>query len=242
MFVVEGRWCPGKLKQAMSLFVAASTLVVGGQVLASSILDSKESQIPRGASIPATPLPAPWGARCLLPPVKGSIVRFFRAPDCPYCAGHRTLDFTVITGQEVRSPIAGKVHFVGYVAGVGYLTVVPDGAPSHLVTVGGLIPARLPTSVASGDLIGTAQGPDVVRLSVRHGQASGSTTYLDPEPFLVRWRVRARLIEAPFDAAQFENSPPRRPGRAEYACKVPRLAVQGLDPTIAIGASGSESR
>lgn len=220
--------------------------------------DGDESPGPRGGpvqispSLTSTGFPrSSWKAGCLVPPVPGPIVRFFQEPDCPYCAGQRTVDFGVRFGDVIRSPVAGRVSFAGFVAGVGYVTVVPVADPTHLVTLGGVIPGAMPETIAAGDHIGTAQGPEVVRLSVRQIRASGPKAYRDPEPLLARWRVRARLVDPHEDEARSGDprsgddgsgtAGSRRPGRAEYGCRPPGPAADssgtspGLSPVTPSG-------
>lgn len=134
--------------------------------------------------------PASAGGRCLSAPVAGPIVARFVAPPCPYCAGRRTLDFEASFGEFVRSPITGRVHFAGDVVGAGFVTVA---ASRYLVTVGGLDPVPdLGASVERGQVLGRASG--TVRISLRRLDVAGRRSYLDPEPFLVRRRVPARLL------------------------------------------------
>lgn len=153
---------------------------------------------------------------CLSAPVSGPITARFVAPACPYCSGRRTLGFRAAIGEVVRSPLAGRVHFTGDVVGRGFVTVASS---VYLVTVGGLEPGPgLGTSVARGQELGLATGP--VQLSLRRTDGAGLRSYLDPEPFLVRWRVPARLL--PLDGS------PARPVRAVLGCRT----------TIGGGASG----
>lgn len=155
-----------------------------------------------------------WRAGCLARPVPGPVISTFQAPDCPYCAGRRTIDFGVVVGDEVRSPVAGRVIFAGIVAGIGYVTVAPFAASSHLVTVGGLVVSNaLDTEIVDlGEIVGTAQGSAVISLSVRLVHASGLKSYVDPEPLLARWRVRSRLVP-------LSGSAPR-PVQPIYGCRL----------------------
>ena len=72
------------------------------------------------ALLMATP---PGGSSCLSPPVTSAIAARFVAPACPYCAGHRTLDFSATIGTDVVAPIDGTVTFAGIVAGSPYITM-----------------------------------------------------------------------------------------------------------------------
>lgn len=138
----------------------------------------------------ATPGPVSASGRCLSAPVAGPIVARFVAPPCPYCAGRRTLDFGAALGDSVRAPVTGRVHFAGDVVGAGFVTVATS---RYLVTVGGLDPVSdLGPSVERGQVLGGAVG--TVRMSLRRLDVAGTRSYLDPEPFLVRRRVPARLV------------------------------------------------
>lgn len=163
---------------------------------------------------------APPTGTCLSAPVVGPIVSRFVAPSCPYCAGRRTLDFRAAIGESVRSPIAGRVFFAGDVVGTGFVTVATS---SHLVTVGGLDPGAEPGSrVDTGQVLGRATG--TVRMSLRRVDVGGRWSYLDPEPFVARWRVPTRLV--PLDGAR------SRTVRAVLGC---RVLIEG-------GASEARSR
>lgn len=149
---------------------------------------------------------------CLRPPVDARIASRFVAPSCPYCAGHRTLDFAAIPGAEVTSPVDGTVTFVGMVAGSTYITIAATdrtgvsstGSPdlqssSYLVTLGGVTADPDVTTgrtVVSGRRIGTASTA-IVRLSLRRIIPGGEAEYLDPENSLVRRRAPVRLVPEP---------------------------------------------
>lgn len=158
------------------------------------------------------------GRTCLRVPVSAPVVAKFVAPACPYCAGHRTLDFAAQTGSEVFAPIAGTVTFAGIVAGTRYVTITllrhtrdVLGSPGitgdqeyletarHLVTIGGVFAHSTVVDgsiVAAGQHIGTAVSTPV-RLSVRRVVQGGPGEYLDPEPSVERWRAPIRLVPDP---------------------------------------------
>ncbi|MFM8563129.1 MAG: hypothetical protein ACKOCE_04450 [Acidimicrobiia bacterium] len=133
--------------------------------------------------------------------MRGAVVAPYVEPACPYCAGHRTVDFAARLGDAVESPVAGVVVFYGFVTGRLYITVDPadtEGfAPGAVVTVGGMIlddvsaegpNPRAGDPVRRGERVGDAAG-GVVTLSLR--RADG--TYVDPTAHLGRWRSAARL-------------------------------------------------
>jgi len=175
---------------------------------------SFSESIPVAVLESTSPRSSPNVAVCLLAPVPGKIVGRFRAPNCPYCAGRRAVDFAVAAGDVVYSPVAGQVSFAGTVAGTGYVTIVPAGASSHLVTVGGvgrgdLVPGD---DVLAGQELGAAEGASRIPLTLRQVLSSGLKAYLDPEPYLAQWRVRARLI--PLDGVV------GRPIRPTFGCRI----------------------
>jgi hypothetical protein len=151
------------------------------------------------------PIPAAGPVNgCLQPPVTGRVVAPFVAPACPFCAGHRTIDFSSVLGEAVVSPVAGTVTFYGFVAGRLYVTIDPTDsttfAPGTVVTVGGLLlddvsaegpNPRRGDPVRQGERVGDAGGWPI-SLSVRRSRPDGA--YLDPGPLLGRWRSVARLV------------------------------------------------
>src|SRR6478609_7844994 len=116
-------------------------------------------------------------ASCWAPPVPAPVVETFEAPPCPWCAGHRGLEFGPTAGSPVRAVASGVVFFAGAVAGLRYVSVdQPDGLR---VTYGWLSSLTVAEgdAVAAGDLVGHA-GPRLM-LTVRRDRE-----YLDPAPFL----------------------------------------------------------
>ncbi len=174
---------------------------------------------PGGPSVAVAPQTVSWQAGCLQAPVPGAVIDTFQAPECPYCAGRRTLRFAASPRDEVYAPVAGRITFAGRVAGIGYVTVEPAGAPSHLVTVGGVNSdgRKMSGLIERGAVIGSVADDKGIHLSVRQVHPSGHPSYLDPEPFLERLWVRARL--APLD-----GSPPR-PSQQHHGCRVGSRAV-----------------
>lgn len=141
---------------------------------------------------------------CLQPPVSGRVVAPYVAPPCPYCAGHRTVDFASVLGEAVLAPVAGTVAFYGFVGGRLYVTIDPTDspvfAPGMVVTVGGLLlddvsaegpNPRRGDPVRQGERVGDAGGWPIT-LSVRRIGIDGP--YVDPGPILGRWRTAPRLV------------------------------------------------
>jgi hypothetical protein len=176
---------------------------------------------------------------CLQPPVSSAITKRFDPPACPYCAGHRTVDFAASPGDEVRAPVSGTVTFVGSVAGERYITIAPatitpsrsarptdsstdgdqdvHGDQNILVTVGGAEPdVEIDTGgwVEAGERIATATS-DPIRLSLRRIVAGGPAEYLDPEPAVIGWKAPVRLVLEPGS-----RSPSRIVTRT-WTCRLP---------------------
>ncbi len=159
----------------------------------------------------------PGATGCLVAPVTTGITARVVLPSCPYCAGHRTLDFSATIGTDVVAPIDGTVTFAGVVAGSTYITIsaparsrigstesviarsVISRDSMYLVTIGGVTANSDVMSgslVVAGRRIGTVS-TEPVRLSLRRTVPGGEATYLDPEDSLVRWRTPARLVPPP---------------------------------------------
>ena len=145
---------------------------------------------------------------CLRSPVSGPIAAGFVEPACTYCAGRRTLDFAVVPGSAVVSPVAGVVTFAGPVAGETFITIGIGSGPHHsrLVTLGGVDPVAGDVLVAgsavdAGQTIGSSLSSRV-RLSLRRIVEGSRAEYIDPEPSIARWRGPVRLVPDP-EAATF---------------------------------------
>jgi murein DD-endopeptidase MepM/ murein hydrolase activator NlpD len=132
----------------------------------------------------AQPQPA-RAAGCWPPPVAAPVVEGFDGPECPWCAGHRGLEFAPTRGLAVRAVAAGVVGFAGAVAGRRYVSVdQPDG---HRATYGWLtrIAVAEGDTVAAGHIVGTA-GERLMFTLRRDG------VYVDPAPLL------GRLVRPPW--------------------------------------------
>lgn len=137
---------------------------------------------------------------CWPPPVVAPIRDGFRAPACRWCPGNRGIDYATRAGQPVSAVAPGDVTFAGAVSRVGYVTVrLADG---RRVSYGGLTELQVITgdTVVTGQLLGTAAG-DTVHLGLRAPEpppsapdAGWTSGYLDPAPWLGRWRTRVRLV------------------------------------------------
>lgn len=158
---------------------------------------------------------------CIRAPVNGRIVAAFREPACPYCAGHRTVDFAADPGDVIRAPVRGAVSFSGSVAGTWYVTISRFGH-DLVVTVGGGVPGapgqpRAGDSIEAGEIIGqVGTEPDTISVSVRRRVVDGPDEYLDVGRFMARQRHRARLIPA--------DGTPARPVAPGEGCERPLWA------------------
>lgn len=130
--------------------------------------------------------PTPFG-RCYHAPVSGSVVQSFRAPGCPYCSGHRGLEYETIAGSAVTAVASGVATFAGVVVGVRYVVVRQDDG---LVATYGMLST---SGVRAGDLVATAQIVGSTAESFYFGLRDGGA-YIDPEPFIGRVVYQTRLI------------------------------------------------
>lgn len=122
-----------------------------------------------------------------VPPVLPvAVVRPYDPPATAYGAGHRGIDLAAETGHEVRAMAAGRIRFVGSVAGIEVVTVehaggirstyepvhgqLAEGSPVFAGQVIGIV-------AAAGGHCGGANG--CLHVGVRDARG-----YLDPTPWL----------------------------------------------------------
>jgi len=138
---------------------------------------------PGARSVSAAALPAyaaddPVGVWPLQP--EPEVVRRFDPPDSPYGSGHRGVDLAGRAGQPVHTALAGRVVFVGRIAGRG-VVVVGHGATRTTyepVRASVEVGVRLPRGAVIGTLeaAGSHCAPGVC---LHWGWIAGET-YLDP--------------------------------------------------------------
>ncbi len=147
---------------------------------------------------------SPGPSNCWLPPVPAPVVEGFAAPACPWCAGHRGVEFGPTTGRPVRAVAGGVVGFAGVVAGVRYVSV--DHADGLRATYGWLssISVTAGQAISTGDVVGTG-GPRLMFTLRRDG------AYLDPAAFL------GHLVRRPW-LVPTHGEPGRPPPPAELRC------------------------
>ncbi len=121
------------------------------------------------------------------PPVSGQVVDGWRAPNGPYGAGNRGVDYAVSVGESVGATADGVVTFAGSVAGKRW--VVIRHADSRRSSLGPLasIAVSVGDSVTIGQSIGTA-----VDVAVHWGVREAGT-YIDPTTLLNGPKGKLRL-------------------------------------------------
>jgi Peptidase family M23/Palmitoyl protein thioesterase len=156
------------------------------------------------AAPPGPPTAAPDPGRpWLIPPVDGVVAGRFHAPDGPYGAGHRGIDYAVPPGTPVRAAGDGRVSFAGFVPGGNAVTIEHS---SGMATTYSLL-SNL--DVSEGDLV--AQGHWIGSSHTAHRGSNGGLhfgvvvegTYVDPEDHLGPLDVAGaiRLTRLPEDEA-----------------------------------------
>ncbi len=120
------------------------------------------------------------------PPVSAAVVDPFRLPLGPYGPGNRGLEYRTDPGQQVTAMGAGRVAFVGAVAGRLVISIDhPDGRRSALTGLAVTL-VELGDEVQPGQLVGLAGR--VLHLGVREGGR-----YIDPASLFDRTGP-ARLV------------------------------------------------
>jgi len=157
---------------------------------------------------------------CYVPPVDAPVAEPFVAPACPYCPGHRGVEYVVAAGTPVRAAASGEVTFDGVVAGSRYLVVNNDDGltatygilASSAVTVG----AR----VQAGQILAHAGAR--LYFGLRMGDV-----YVDPQDYLAVVHWRPRLVPS--------SGLPGRPARP-MPPSCPRLSAGGSGPVALLPA------
>ena len=115
-------------------------------------------------------------------PVVGEVIRGFAKPADAWSAGHRGIDIQAAPDSEVRAPVAGRVTFVGPVAGRGVIVLrtLEDGD----VTLEPIEPTVLRGDVVnSRDIVGFVRGGHLGDNALHLGlRVAGE--YVDPTPYL----------------------------------------------------------
>ncbi len=152
--------------------------------LARPAVEDPGASTPRTASSDVFPPVVPG---TYAPPVHAPVRDGFRMDAGPYGPGNRGLEYDTGAGATVRAIGAGRVVFVGPVAGRWALTVLhPDGRRSSLT---GIVEPRVAVGelVVRGQVLAAAGGR--LHLGVREGER-----YVDPAPLFAATRRRAVLV------------------------------------------------
>lgn len=121
------------------------------------------------------------------PPVDALVTDPFRAPNGPYGAGNRGLDYKAEPGQEVRAAGDGEVVFVGPIAGSTHVVVLhADGIRTSYSFLASAAVGR-GQRVVRGQVVGRAAGD--VHFGARAGDA-----YLDPADLFAGRTPAVRLV------------------------------------------------
>ncbi|MFZ9482711.1 MAG: murein hydrolase activator EnvC family protein [Ilumatobacteraceae bacterium] len=137
---------------------------------------------------------------CLVAPVTAPVSEPFEAPTCPYCAGHRGVEYSTSPGEPVTAASEGVVTFAGQVAGVRWV-VVAD-LPGRLVSYGYLRTSVVAVGeqVAVGEVLGTSS--ERLYLGVRQDDAP-----VDPAPLLAGTVAVSRPRLVPSDGSPGRPAP-----------------------------------
>jgi len=145
--------------------------------------------LPTLADGPSNAVEGPPGAWPLQP--RPEVVRGFEPPSSPWGPGHRGVDLAGRPNQVVRAALAGRVSFVGRIAGVAVVVVDHGGRRTTYE------PVR--SSVHRGELVARGAALGHLELFGSHclprwclhwGLIEGADHYLDPLSLLGVGRVR----------------------------------------------------
>lgn len=144
------------------------------------------TQTPGSAAAADSPRAGSWS-----PPISPAVVLSrFDGPAAPWLPGHRGIDLRAGVGVPVRAAGAGRVSFVGRVAGRGVLTIDHGGLRTSYEPIDAAV--VLGQAVAAGALVGTvATGSghcgdgSCLHLGLRRGRQ-----YLDPLLLITSGTVR----------------------------------------------------
>lgn len=108
------------------------------------------------------------------------VVHFFDPPAITWGRGHRGVDLAGHVGESVRTALAGRVSFVGRIAGVGIVVVDHGGTRTTYQPVHATV--RVGARVAEGAVIGALEwlGTHCGATACLHWGWRRGATYLDP--------------------------------------------------------------
>jgi murein DD-endopeptidase MepM/ murein hydrolase activator NlpD len=121
---------------------------------------------------------APEGSWPLRP--RPPVVRFFDPPAITWGRGHRGVDLAGHVGEPVHTALAGRVSFVGRIAGIGIVVVDHGATRTTYQPVRATV--RVGARVAEGAVLGTLEwhGSHCGAAACLHWGWLRGTTYLDP--------------------------------------------------------------
>ncbi|MEU1269149.1 M23 family metallopeptidase [Streptomyces sp. NPDC005799] len=127
-----------------------------------------------------------------------AVVRGWEPPATVYGRGHRGVDLAAPAGSPVRAVAAGRVSFVGRVAGRGVVSVELTGTDLRTTYEPVSASAQKGDEVEAGEVVGTVDptGSHCTVTCVHWGLLRGET-YLDPLSLLPPWllhRGPSRLL------------------------------------------------
>lgn len=130
------------------------------------------------AAAPAGADTEPHGVWPLRP--QPEVVRGFDPPETTWGGGHRGVDLRGSVDQPVRTALAGRVAFVGVIAGVPMVVVDHGAVRTTYQPVAATVPVG--TELAGGDVIGTLQwfGTHCLPAACLHWGLLEGDRYLDP--------------------------------------------------------------
>lgn len=131
------------------------------------------------------------------PPVTATILDPFRAPNGPYGAGNRGIDYDTTQGQRVVAIGMGSVTFAGKVANVPYVTITHSDGLRSTYSLSSIV-VVVGQKVRAGQRVGTAA--EQMHLGVRRGNV-----YIDPASIFAK--PKAVLVATP--AASLGAAPSR---------------------------------
>lgn len=145
-------------------------------------------------------------------PLDGSpaVLRGFDPPDLPWGAGHRGIDLAASAGEPVYAAGAGRIGYVGRIAGRGIVTVLHDTRRTTYLPVRATV--RPGDRVHAGSRIGTVE-PGIFHCPMRvclHWGLLRGETYLDPLSLLGGGPIRLLPLHSsrPTAATSDTTSPP----------------------------------
>lgn len=154
------------------------------------------------------------------------VVDRFDPPDDPWGSGHRGVDLGGYVGQPVRAALAGRVAFVGRIAGRGVVTVAHGGPATGTRTTYEPVAATVSPGdrVGAGDVVGRLEivGSHCFPAACLHWGWLRGETYLDPLRLVGAGPVRLLPL--------WQDAPSGTTGWTQ-----PRVPLAGWRPLVSTG-------